>query len=226
MVEHSPVAAGVTVRDLYRRRFGGDEHFRNRMWQILCREFFQKFIPPKATVMEVGAGYCEFINNIEASRKIAVDINPDASLFAAQDVQVILNRSDELEGVGDATVDVVFASNFFEHLERSAIEATIDQVWRVLSPGGRLIILQPNYRYCHRDYWMFFDHITAIDDRALVELLESKSYRIARCIPRFLPYTMRSRLPKSLLAVRLYLRMPLLWRLFGAQAFIVAEKPA
>jgi len=97
------------------------------------------------------------------------------------------------------------------------------EVARVLRPGGRFLILQPNWRYCYRDYWMFFDHVTALDHHSLVEALETSGFRAVETIPRFLPYTTKSRLPKSLALLRLYLRLPLAWRLFGGQAFVVAE---
>jgi hypothetical protein len=48
------------------------------------------------------------------------------------------------------------------------------------------------------------------------------------CFDRFLPYTMVNRRPAPLLLVRLYLKLPILWRLQGKQFLIVArvqEKP-
>jgi hypothetical protein len=69
---------------------------------------------------------------------------------------------------------------------------------------------------------MFFDHITPVDDRALVEALHAEGYAVDVCIPRFLPYTTKSGLPHGPGLVRLYLRMPLAWKVLGAQAFVVA----
>jgi hypothetical protein len=77
-------------------------------------------------------------------------------------------------------------------------------------------------RYCAKDYWMFFDHITPVDDRALVEVLTATGYDVDLCIPRFLPYTTKSRLPSTAALVRAYLKVPLAWRVLGAQAFVVA----
>ena len=87
-----------------------------------------------------------------------------------------------------------------------------------------MIILQPNIRYCYKDYWMFFDHITPLDDRALVEILELTKFKMINVIPQFLPYSTKSALPKSLFLIRLYLKLPILWRLFGKQALIICEK--
>ncbi|MCX9083174.1 MAG: hypothetical protein OIN87_00035 [Candidatus Methanoperedens sp.] len=54
------------LREMYRRRFGDDIEFRAKLWAMLCNNFFQKYIPENSVVLDVGAGYCEFINNIKA----------------------------------------------------------------------------------------------------------------------------------------------------------------
>jgi ubiquinone/menaquinone biosynthesis C-methylase UbiE len=214
----------LRAEDIYRRRFAEQETFRDAMWKVLCGAHFQRFVAPDETVMEIAAGYCEFINNIDAARRIAVDINPETTRRAADGVEVVLTTSSDLSMIPDGTADVAFVSNFFEHITREEISETVREIHRCLAPGGRLLILQPNIRYVQRDYWMFFDHITAIDDRALCELLEILGFSITLNLPRFLPYTTQSRLPKSLALLRIYLRVPLLWKLFGGQAFIVATK--
>lgn len=209
---------------VYTRRFEGESEFRRAMWRTLCRDFFQRHIPEGSSVLEVAAGHCEFINHVAAGRRIAADINPDTARHAAPGVEVVIAPSDAMTGIIDGSVDVIFISNFFEHLSRVAIASTVRECHRILRPGGRLLILQPNYRYCARDYWMFFDHVTPVDDRALVELLELTGFRMRLVIPRFLPFTTKSRIPRSLLLIRVYLRLPFLWRLWGAQAFLVADR--
>ena len=214
----------VTSEEIYKLRFKEETEFRGKMWKVLCSEYFQRFVPPGATVMEVAAGYCEFINNIEAGSKIAVDINTDTRKLAGGDVRVVITPSTDLSAIASNSVDVIFISNFFEHITRPEIADTVRECHRTLRKGGRLLVLQPNIRYVARDYWMFFDHITPIDDRALCELLELVGFTIRKALPRFLPYTTKSRLPKSLLLIKIYLKIPLLYRIFGGQAFVVAEK--
>lgn len=221
-----PTLDAEALEIIYRRRFGGDAAFRNRMWKLLCQRFFQRFIAPDGTVLEVGAGYCEFINNIRASQRIAVDLNPDTAVHADRGVNVLQRSSTDLADIPDASVDSVFVSNFFEHITREDILGTMREIARVLRPSGRLLILQPNIRYCWRDFWMFFDHITPLDQYSLVEALEMCGFRAVKMIVRFLPYTTHGRLPKSLLLLRVYLAVPLLWRLFGQQTFVIAALDA
>jgi SAM-dependent methyltransferase len=213
----------LTLKNIYQRRFSPDLVFRDQMWQVLCQQFFQRYIPANSVVLEIGAGYCEFINNIKAGHKFAVDLNPDTPRFAHPDVQVYLSSSTDLSMIKPKSIDAVFTSNFFEHLTRQDIILTLHEVARVLKPDGSILILQPNIRFCYRDYWMFFDHITPLDDRSLAEALETTGFRVAQTIVRFLPYTTKGRLPNSILLLKLYLRLPLIWRIVGAQTFMVAK---
>lgn len=226
--EQQSAPADATSLDpaaVYRQRFQGNLAYRRALWTVLCEDFFQAYVGSDDTVLEVAAGQCEFINAIRAGRRIAVDINTDTRDRAAAEVEVHITSSDQLDAVGEGTVDVVFVSNFFEHIDKPTIARTFAECYRVLRPGGRMLILQPNIRYVYRDYWMFFDHITPLDDRTICEITQLSGMDIERCVPRFLPFSTKSRLPKALWLVKLYLRVPLVWRLLGGQALVVGRKP-
>jgi ubiquinone/menaquinone biosynthesis C-methylase UbiE len=214
---------GEQMRALYGERFSGEDAFRRDMWAVLCRNFFQKWVKPDAVVLDVAAGTCDFINAIDARERIALDLNPAVKTFADAHVRTIVGRADAMVDVADDSVDVAFVSNFFEHIDRDTILAVLTEARRVLRPGGRLLVLQPNIRFAARDYWMFFDHITPVDDRALVEAFGLTGFRLVHRIERFLPYTAKSRLPQSVGLVKAYLKLPLAWRLLGKQSFLVAE---
>ncbi len=211
-------------KDIYTRRLGGDIKFRKEMYKILCDDFFQKYIPSSATVMDIGAGYCELINAIKAKRKIALDINPDIKKYADRNVKVIVANSTNMKKIKSNSIDVACMNNFFEHLSKADIQKTVKEIHRVLKKSGKLLIIQPNIRYCYKDYWMFFDHVTPMDDRSLRELLELNGFKVMESIPKFLPFTTKSRLPKSTSMLRLYLKVPLLWKILGKQMFIYAKK--
>jgi ubiquinone/menaquinone biosynthesis C-methylase UbiE len=214
---------GEQMRALYQERFSGEVEFRRGMWAVLCRDFFQRWVKPDAVVLDVAAGTCDFINAIEGRERIALDLNPAVKEFADPSVRTLVGRADDMPDVADSSVDVVFVSNFFEHIDRDAILRVLSEARRILRSDGRLLVLQPNIRFAARDYWMFFDHITPVDDRALVEAFGLTGFRLVHRIERFLPYTAKSRLPQSVGLVKAYLRVPLLWRFLGKQSFLVAE---
>ncbi|MBD3388189.1 MAG: methyltransferase domain-containing protein [Candidatus Altiarchaeales archaeon] len=203
-----------------------DHNFQSKhgIWKVLCRDFLQGYVPADSTVLDVGSGAGAFINNITARRKIAVDKDERSRQHLSDDVEFLHSKASDIRDLDGGSVDVVFISNVLEHLTRDEIVKALLEAKRLLRPGGSLLILQPNIRFCSQDYWMFFDHITPLDDRALKDLLETQGYTVTESIDRFLPYTTQSTLPQSPLLMRIYLKLRFLWLLFGAQTFIKAEK--
>jgi SAM-dependent methyltransferase len=127
--------------------------------------------------------------------------------------------------VPPSSVDIVFCSNVFEHLpDKQTFLATLVEIRTVLRAGGRLLVLQPNIRLTGGAYWDFVDHHLPLTDRTLVEACESLGFEIVEVIPRFLPYTTRSRLPQAPWLVRLYLAVRPAWWLLGQQTWFVARK--
>jgi SAM-dependent methyltransferase len=173
----------------------------------------------------LGAGYCHFINNVASGRKIALDINDEnLTRFAAKDVQIMLSCGSRIS-LPDDSLDTVVASNVYEHFStREAVAESFAEVHRILRPGGRLIVMQPNFAHCAKHYYDFFDHRLAFTHLGMAEGLQSAGFVIRVLRSRFLPYTSKSRLPRQPWIVSLYLRLPFVWRLFGQQMLIVAEK--
>lgn len=227
MTTTDPANSAVNLAGLYTNRFSSaEQRQKERIWRVLCSDFFQRYVRATDTVLDVGAGYCEFINNIACAAKIALDLNEDTPRHANADVRVVQCMSNAMTEIGDSSVDVAFASNFFEHMPSKEIFLqTLREIRRVLRPGGKLLILQPNIRFLNGEYWDFLDHHIPLTDRTLVEALLAVGMRPIEVVPRFLPYTTKSRLPQHPLLVRLYLRMPLAHRLLGKQAWVVAVKP-
>ena len=214
------------LSDIYAVRFGARSHDRTVLWETLTRSYFQRFIGPGDTVLDLAAGYCEFINAVECGTKIAIDLNPTVETMAGPDVTVHLCPSDRLPDALADQVDVVWVSNFFEHLaDASELLATLGEINRVLRPGGRLLVLQPNIRLTKEAYWDFVDHSLPITDKSLTEALRLSGFEIDLMKVRFLPYTTESRLPISPALIRLYLRLPPAQYLLGKQTFVVARRP-
>jgi SAM-dependent methyltransferase len=177
-----------------------------RVWQILCKYFFQKYIKPSDTVLDLAAGFCEFINNIECEKRIAVDLNPEVKNFAAPDVQVIITSSTDLSPISADSVDVVFVSNFFEHLpDKDTSLLTLQSIRRVLRRGGKLLILQPNIAAVGGRYWDFVDHHLPLTERTLVEALNLVNIEVKEVRAKFLPYTTKGHLPRASWLIILYL---------------------
>jgi SAM-dependent methyltransferase len=215
------------LSELYKIRFPESQLARkNAIWRVICRDFIQQFINSADTVVDVACGYGEFINNVTANKKIAIDLNSDAPKFLQPDIEFHQCKATDIGSVVTETADVVFTSNFLEHLpDKHTLELFLDQVLIALKPRGRYIILGPNLRYLPGEYWDFYDHHLGLTHLSLSEALRLKGFNIDVCIDRFLPYSTQGALPTHPWLVQAYLRTPIAWKFLGKQFFIIAHKP-
>ena len=84
----------------------------------------------------------------------------------------------------------------------------LEQLREKLKPGGTLNLLQPNYRFAYREYFDDYTHVAVYSDQSLVDFVTSNGFRVTECRPRFLPLTVKSRMPVSPFLIRLYLLLP------------------
>jgi SAM-dependent methyltransferase len=196
---------------------------RDRVWGAICR-YLQRYVPEDGTVLDLGAGYCSFVNHIRAATRHALDASPELPRHAGEGVQAHVARCEDLSAFPTGSLDAVFASNLLEHLEWPSIERTLDEVRRALKPNGRVILLQPNFRYCAGTYFDDYTHRTIFTHVGLADLLASRGFAVERVVPRFLPFSFKSRGPKWGFLVALYLRLP--FRPLARQMLIVASARA
>ena len=213
------------LSDIYSGRFTSSEIERKaKIWNILANSFFQKYVPVDGTVVDLGAGNGEFINAIQASRKIAVDLNPQTRNALNPDIEFMENSSTDLIALNDHSVDTVFTSNFFEHLPSAdSLIDTLKECRRYLKSDGTLVILIPNIKYVKEDFWDYLDHSLPLTHRSMVEALTISGFTATEVFPRFLPYTIKNqRVHPPLMLLHVYLRTRWLWRFFGKQMLVVA----
>jgi SAM-dependent methyltransferase len=197
----------VSVAAYFDTRLPRDRR-RTVLWQTLYEDYFKQFIAPAATVLDLGCGYGDFINAVVARRRIAVDVWEGVRQHLDAGVEPHVGPITDLSFLEDASVDVAFASNVFEHLTREQLLQTLEELKRKLTRNGQLLIVQPNYRFAYREYFDDYTHVSVYSHLSLCDLLESRGYRVVECIPRFLPLTIKSPLHVAPWLIKLYLRLP------------------
>ena len=85
-----------------------------------------------------------------------------------------------------------------------------------------LAIVQPNFKYCVSEYFDDYTHCSIYTDLPLRDLLAANGFQIARCVPRFLPLTLKSGVPVHPLLIRLYLASP--FKPFAKQMLVCATR--
>lgn len=189
-------------------RFAPDPR-RDVLWRTLWRHYFSRRIGTSDCVLDLGSGYGSFINQVVAGRRIAVDAWPDFAAHLAPGIEAVVGDVTELGFLDDGGVDFAFASNLFEHLPQAAFAKVLDSLRAKFSPRGTLTILQPNYRYAYREYFDDYTHVAIYSHVSLADFLCAQGWEVLEVRPRFLPLTIKSRLPVHPLLIRAYLASPI-----------------
>lgn len=210
----------------YQQRFQGADAYRDSVWKILCKDFFSRHIPSNSLLLDLGAGWGEFSRNIHSRQKYAMDLNPECGKRVEGHAIFLQQDCSHTWPFPDGTLDIVFTSNFLEHLpNKDLIDQTLCEAFRCLKSGGIIICLGPNIKYVPGAYWDYWDHFVPITEESMSEALSLKGFCITEKIDRFLPYTMSGGKKPPLIAIKVYLKLRFIWRLFGKQFLVIAKKP-
>jgi len=222
MSAHAP----QDLQRIYGARFSANLEYRKDVWSVLVGSWFGRYVRATDSVLDLGCGYGEFINAVVCAKKYAIDLNPDATRFLAKEITFLLQDCSARWPLPDGSLDVVFTSNFLEHLpDKAAVGRTLDEIRRCLRPGGRLVAMGPNIKYLPGEYWDFWDHYVPLSEASLKEALLTRDFAIDTCVGRFLPYTMATGRRYPVAFLEAYLKLPFVWPIFGRQFLVVGSKP-
>jgi SAM-dependent methyltransferase len=116
---------------------------REKLWRYLT-DYLVRYMPSDASVLELGAAYCHFINRVPARRKVAVDLSPDMFHWKGPEVETSIGDAVEyLRTAPPEQFDFILASNFFEHFEWPSLKEMLPLLLRVVRHGGRLASFNP-----------------------------------------------------------------------------------
>jgi ubiquinone/menaquinone biosynthesis C-methylase UbiE len=195
---------------------------RKTLWSVLASHISKKYIQPDYAVVELGAGWCDFINNIDSHRRLAVDVWEGLKDQAGPGVECLVHDATVLPTIENGTIDVIFASNFVEHLTQEEFRKGLEEWHRVLKPGGRLILVQPNFRYAFKRYFDDYTHISIWTHTSLVDFVCSKNWTLEKTIPKFMPLSIKTKLPVSKFLIKSYLLSPV--KPFAGQMMMVFNR--
>lgn len=215
----------LLLNRIYKLRFSDLEKYRLDVWKIIVNKFLKKWIKEDFEILDLGCGYGEFINQVKCIKKHAMDLNPQIESLLTENVMFHQQDCAKPWLIEPNSLDVVFTSNFFEHLpNKDSLENTIQHIYKALRKDGLLIAMGPNIQVLKGRYWDFWDHHIPLSLQSMEEILEITNFSIEKSCSKFLPYNMVRVRKKPLFLLHLYLRMPILWKIFGKQFFIVARK--
>ncbi len=208
---------------LYEYRFHDiDQDARTAVWGEIA-PFIHEALGRPRVVLDPAAGRGEFINAVPAEERWAVDMVDYPEGTHAPGTKVVVSDIFDAD-LPENHFDGVWVSNFLEHLlSQEDCARFLEKMHSVLKPGGRIAIMGPNFRYCAKDYFDCADHTLVFTHGAIAEHVYAAGFEVERVVPRFLPYSFRSKLPPSVAGTRRYLRTPLAWRLLGKQFLVIGR---
>jgi hypothetical protein len=210
----------MNVVDYHGSRLVADPR-RDVLWQSLWRYCFSDMVRSDDCVLDLGAGHCSFINSVVSRRRIAVDAWADFPTYLNPGIEYHVSEVTDLDFLENGTVDFAFASNLFEHLTKQDFATVLAALRRKLSARGTLTIVQPNYRYAYREYFDDFDHKSVYSHVSLADYLVANRYDVFQVEPRFMPLSIKGRLPVNPLLIRAWLASPI--KPMGKQMLIRAR---
>ncbi|OGY45503.1 MAG: hypothetical protein A2744_02330 [Candidatus Buchananbacteria bacterium RIFCSPHIGHO2_01_FULL_44_11] len=143
----------------------------------LCAYLFNRFAMTKGTtVVDVGCGRGDFI---EAFRKLDLNaIGLDREIVTLNDPSIDFHGNINFEKdnfpLPDATVDVVFSKSVIEHIHNP--EQFMHEIKRILKPGGRVIIMTPDWQSQVYTFYNDYTHVQPYITSGLANLLKLSDF--------------------------------------------------
>lgn len=217
--------SGLDLQRVYSQRFQPAEvSAKDAIWREIGR-YLQRYVPSSGRVIDIGCDRGHFIRHILAAERWASDLRPMGEFLPAEVRFVQVDGLQLDSAVPVDHFDLAFMSNYLEHLPSGEdVVRQLEVVRRILRPGGRVLVLQPNIRLVGNRYWDFIDHKVALTERSLLEAAAAVGLCKVELVTRFLPYSTKSWLPQHPLLVRAYLACRPAWLLFGKQTLYLGEK--
>lgn len=140
---------------------------------------FERHVGPGDRVVDFGCGAGHLLEALEAGSKVGVEPGEAARAEAARRGLAVVASPEELP---DTSADVVVSNHALEHA--LAPHAELRELWRVLRPGGRLVVWLPldDWRAQRRPVAGDRDrHLYAWTPRLLANLLSEAGFEVLEC---------------------------------------------
>ena len=214
----------MDLKALYQFRFEGiDQGKRIAVWAPISH-YLTALADHPIRVLDPACGLGEFINSCPSPERWAADLGHDGE-FLDKNITFVPGSFFEID-LPDSYFDLVFVSNVLEHLkDQIHVNQFLVHARKKLRPGGFIVVIGPNFRFCSKEYFDCADHNVILTHLSVEEHLHTAGFSLVQTKSRFLPYSFRSKLPARGWTTKAYLKFPLIWRVMGKQFLLVAKRP-
>jgi len=201
----------------YRLKYNRQK-YRDKVFQVLAT-YLQKFTP-NGKVLEIGGGFCSFINAISSQEKSVVESGEHIKEYANGDVKVFVQQYNKLDNFKTNYFDAIFVSNAFEYLEKIQFEEMVAEIKRVLKADGTFIAVLPDQKALGDAYFDDYRRNLVFTSASFIDVLQSNDFYVVLNKPKLLPEEFTSFIFSSAFLTKLYFASPI--RPFSRNMLIVA----
>ncbi|MBY0478516.1 MAG: class I SAM-dependent methyltransferase [Chitinophagaceae bacterium] len=166
-----------------------------RTFTMMSKESLVKNATKKAVgmLLDVGSGTGTFVHTMSVAGWNVVGLEPDAAAraVALKKYNCDIYPSEELFMLPASTYDAVTMWHVLEHVHR--LDEYIDQLKKIVAPGGKLIIAVPNYTSYdaefYREDWASYDvprHLYHFSPKSMRMLMERHGLKVIATKPMWL----------------------------------------
>jgi dolichol-phosphate mannosyltransferase len=157
-----------------------------RYWQRTRYKIILRFTPPKVSTCDIGCGSSHILAAMPHA--VGLDLRHDKLAFMRRTNRLLVQGDGMLLPFADGQFDCVITSEVIEHIPNEN-GRHIDEVTRILKPGGTLVIGTPDYDRWEWNVleWLYKkvkpdaygdEHVTFYTFKSLSEALRTRGYEI------------------------------------------------
>lgn len=149
-------------------------------YPLLCTRYLvdRFLILPNSLLLDIGCGRGDFARGfLECGLRVE---GVDISVFSIKENTnsgVTIKKANVFESrwpFPDNYADVIFSKSVIEHIHNP--EIFMNETYRVLKPGGRIITMTPDWETCHTSFYNDFSHVQPYTVRGLRDLLRMSNF--------------------------------------------------
>jgi len=159
----------------------GKDYVPGRSWKALAEALIKVLSYRVVADLGAGEGTLSQLLAQRAEKVIAVDLSPKMvefgqSLALANGLTNLEYRLGDIEEppIDDATLDLAFLSQALHHAEHP--QKALDAAFRILKPGGRLIVLDLLQHHFEEARELYADRWLGFSESDLAEMLENAGF--------------------------------------------------
>jgi len=125
-------------------------------------------IPPENRhVLDIGCGNCYYLDAIKQKGYEVNGIDLEAAMCSKH---IKVCDFEKKIPYADAAYDIIFTKSVIEHLRKP--ENLVSEAWRLLKPGGKIIVIAPDWKVCWKSFYDDYTHHSPMTIASLKAILE------------------------------------------------------